>query len=290
MPRLTKSYVDKLQPRARRFDVYCDSLRGFTVRVNADGTKTAGFRYVRDGSRHRVTVGVLGDGFTLDQARRRAEKLRGQVQDGAHPARDRDERRNAPTFAAVAERYMAELARPYRKASTVRGYEGLLRVHLEPALGSMKIGEITRDDVQRLHQRIGASAKGAANRALALVSVIMTNAERWGLRDSRSNPCHRMPKLDSAAAFRRKALALAGLPAATRGRPCVRVRCPRLLDGRMPKPCRNESRTTPNPAQTGVKPAPERPKDAAGQPLAVRSPPAGQPLACLGPSLKILMS
>jgi integrase len=194
MPRLTKSYVDRLQPRARRYDVYCDSLRGFTVRVNADGTKTAGFRYLRDGARHRVTIGVLGDGFTLDRARRKAEKLRGQVQDGAHPAHDRDERRNAPTFGEVADRYMSEIAKPYRKASTSHGYERLLRNHLRPALGSMKIGDITRDDVQRLHQRIGETAPGAANRALALVSVIMTNAERWGLRDTRSNPCHRMEK------------------------------------------------------------------------------------------------
>jgi len=194
MPRLTKSYIDRLQPRARRYDVYCDAFRGFTVRINADGTKTAAFRYFRDGKRHRVTIGVLGPGFTLARARRDAEVIRGAVQDGAHPAKDRDARRAAPTFSETAERYMREIARPYRKPSTVRGYESLLRVHLLPALEDTKLGEIDRADVQGLHQRIGKTSPGAANRALALVSVIMTNAERWGLRDARSNPCHRMPK------------------------------------------------------------------------------------------------
>jgi integrase len=194
MPRLTKSFVDKLQPRERRYDVQCDTLRGFVIRVNADGTRTAAFRYWRNGQRRRVSLGQLGPGFTFDQARRKAISIRGRVQDGADPARERDADRAALTFAAVAERYMTELARPYRKASTVRGYESLLRVHLLPALGRMKIGEIERADVQRLHQRIGETAPGAANRALALVSVIMTNAERWGYRDTRSNPCHRMPK------------------------------------------------------------------------------------------------
>lgn len=41
------------------------------------------------------------------------------------------------------------MATPYRKASTARGYDGLLRVHLLPALGDMKIGEVTHDDVIR---------------------------------------------------------------------------------------------------------------------------------------------
>ncbi|MCA9712471.1 MAG: site-specific integrase, partial [Myxococcales bacterium] len=113
---------------------------------------------------------------------------------GGDPARDRDLRRAMPTFGEVAERYMTEMAEPYRKASTVRGYRGLLRKHLLPALGSIKVADVERADVERLHQGIGKTAPGAANRALALVSVIMTNAERWGYRDARSNPCHRMPR------------------------------------------------------------------------------------------------
>jgi integrase len=192
--KLTKTVVDRLQPGPARYDVIDEQIRGFIVRVNIDGTKTAILRYRRDGRNRAHKLGVIGGGFTVHEARRQASNARAIVDAGGNPARERDVRRAAPTFAAVAERYMSEVARPYRKASTVRGYEGLLRVHLLPALGDMKIGEITRDDVQRLHQRIGESAPGAANRALALVSVVMTNAERWELRDSRSNPCHRMEK------------------------------------------------------------------------------------------------
>lgn len=194
MARLTKTYVDKLKPRARRFDVYCDTLRGFSVRVNADGTKTAAFRYHRDGSRHRVTIGVLGPKFTFDRARRQAEILRGEVQGGAHPARDRNLRRQAPTFAEVAERHMTEIAEPKRKATTLRNYRGMLAIHILPALGRMKVGEIERADVERLHRRVGKSAPGAANRVLALVSVIMTSAERWAHRPPNSNPCRGVEK------------------------------------------------------------------------------------------------
>lgn len=221
MPRLTKSLVDSLQPRAQRYDVQCDALRGFVIRVNADGTRSAAFRYFRDGQRRRVTIGQLGPGFTFEQARRKAITLRGQVQDGADPARERDARRGAATFAEVAERYMEHLAKPYMKPTTVAGYRSLLDRHLLPALGGMKVTEIDRQDVMRLHTKIGeapkrapkvrkrarskngsgearpkatATTKGAANRARSLLSAIMAAAEKWGLRPVGSNPCQGTPK------------------------------------------------------------------------------------------------
>lgn len=192
--RLTRATLNKLAPRADRYDVLCSAVEGFGVRINPSGTRAAFLRYWRDGKYWRLPLGRLGDTYTLDCARTDAMDHRAAVDRGEHPARERQQGRDAPSFAKVAERYMEEIAKPYRKASTVRGYEAILRKHLRPALGHMRIGEIQRDDVQRLHQRIGASAPGAANRALALVSVIMTNAERWGYRDARANPCHRMPK------------------------------------------------------------------------------------------------
>lgn len=218
MPRLTKSLVDSLQPRPTRYDVQCDALRGFVIRVNADGTRSAAFRYFRDGQRRRVTIGQLGPGFTFEQARRKAITLRGQVQDGADPARERDARRGAATFAEVAQRYMETVAEPYMKPTTVAGYRSLVNRHLLPALGSMKITAIDRQDVMRLHTKIGeapkrvakrtpkrkgagearpkagGTTKGAANRARSLLSAIMAAAEKWGLRPVGSNPCQGTPK------------------------------------------------------------------------------------------------
>ncbi len=194
MPRLTKSIVDKLQPTGHRFDVPCSEIAGFMVRVNADGSKTAAFRYRCDGRRRTVTIGKLGPSMTIDGARRRAIELRGEVQKGGDPARERECKRDAPTFADVAERYMSEIAVPKRKPSTARSYRNMLRLHLAPVLGPMKIASVERADVERLHLRIGKTSPGAANRVLALVSVIMTNAEAWGYRPLRSNPCHRLGK------------------------------------------------------------------------------------------------
>jgi hypothetical protein len=48
-------------------------LRRFVIRVNADGTCTAAFRYFRDGQRRRVLLGQLALGAACpDVAQRRA--------------------------------------------------------------------------------------------------------------------------------------------------------------------------------------------------------------------------
>lgn len=221
--RLNKSTVDRLQPGPARYDVIDDQIKGFIVRVSTDGTKTAMLRYRRDGRNRAFKLGVIVGAYTVHQARVDAARARGIVEAGGDPASERDARKAALSFAEVAERYMTELAGPYMKPSTVVGYRSLLNRHLLPALGKMKVTAIDRQDVMRLHTKIGetprkrasskkagskgskkgASSKrskpagtttGAANRARSLLSAIMAAAEKWGLRPVGSNPCHGTPK------------------------------------------------------------------------------------------------
>lgn len=194
MPKLTKTYVDRLRPRERRYEVGCSALQGFVIRVNVDGSKTAVVRYFRDGRARRLKLGRIGEHFPVDRARTEAGRILRAVERGEDPARDRERLRHAPTFAYVAERYLAEVGRPYRKASTVRNYEAMLRNHLASTLGPMRVEAIERTDVLRLHQEIGREAPGAANRVAAFVSVVMTHAETWGYRPMRTNPCYKIPK------------------------------------------------------------------------------------------------
>lgn len=107
------------------------------------------------------------------------------------------------------------------KRTTVVGYRSLLRRHLLPMLGSMKVTALDRQEVIRFHTKIGETPKatpktdkrkrskapadqarakasettrGAANRARSLLSAILAAAEEWGLRPVGSNPCHGTPK------------------------------------------------------------------------------------------------
>lgn len=194
MPKLTKTIIDRLQPRDERYEVACDELRGFVVRVNVNGTKTSMVRYYCGGRWRRFTLGKLGQHFTLAKARTQARTVLGRVASGQDPARERKRKLEAPLFSALAERFMKEHAGPYLKPRTVAGYETILRVHVLPALGNMRVEEIERSDVERLHQRVGKDAPGAANRMVAFLSCVMNKAETWGYRRLQSNPCHRMRK------------------------------------------------------------------------------------------------
>lgn len=187
--RLTKTAVDRLQPAARDYEVADESLPGFYVRVYSSGAKTAVIRYVAGNRQRRYSIGKLHQGYTFTQAKADAAAKLRAVKGGDDPSLDRRRRRQAATFAEVAERFMAEHAGPQLKPRTVESYQALLTNHILPALGSMPMDDIGRADVQQLHSRIGKTAKGAANRALAVVSSILNIAAGWGFREGQSNPC-----------------------------------------------------------------------------------------------------
>lgn len=209
MPKLTKSAVDKLKPRAQRYDVTDDEVHGYVLRVLPDGRKVATIRYRVPGGRgfRRHKIGEIGPrpGHTAHEARELARDKLGDVRKGGDPSGDKRANSRAPTLADIADRFMREHARPYCKPRTADGYDDLLRLHVLPLLGQHKVASITQADVERTHQAIAAgkskgkrkwshkrpvtSATGAANRALHLLSTVLTKAEQWGERPRHSNPC-----------------------------------------------------------------------------------------------------
>jgi integrase len=194
MAKLTTAHVNGLKAQGRRYVVRNDSLVGYEIRVEASGLRTAFVRYTVDGQRRRFKLGRIGEQYTPAQTRKDARERLGEVAHGGDPARDRRLRAEAPTFAHVAESFMSEHARPYRKASTADKYQDLLDAHLVPKLGKMPIEDVTRADAERIHQAVRKETPGQANRVIALLSVIMSKAEAWGYRPMQSNPCYKLPK------------------------------------------------------------------------------------------------
>lgn len=186
--RLNKTNVDKLQPKAKRYDVTDDQIRGLRCRVNANGTKSMVLRY-RSGNRYQsFKLGVLGGDFTVAQARRRAAQIRATVDAGQDPARERERERKGVTFGEAAEQFMRE-AKARCKPTTLASHRCLLRAHLLPAFGSTKIVHVQRADVAALNTKIGETTPVTANRARSLLSLIFAAAETWGMRTEGTNPC-----------------------------------------------------------------------------------------------------
>jgi integrase len=101
--------------------------------------------------------------------------------------------RDAPTVADLAARFMAEHVDPKRKKRTGVEYRRLLDTVILPALGKKKVGDVTRQDVARLHHTHRATPY-QANRSVAVLGKMFTLAEAWGLRPDHSNPCRHLER------------------------------------------------------------------------------------------------
>jgi integrase len=143
------------------------------------------------GRKRTLTLGRHG-AITPEQARRLAKERLAEVTRGADPAGERQRVRHAPDLAALVERYRAEhLA--FKKPSTRTRAEGLLKRIILPAIGKMKAEAVTRTDILALH-RAHRETPVEANRAVTLLSGILTWAEDEGLVLPEGNPCRRIKK------------------------------------------------------------------------------------------------
>jgi integrase len=67
-----------------------------------------------------------------------------------------------------------------------------------PALGRLKVDEVRRADIQRLHQKL-SDRPYQANRVLALLSKMFNLAEAWGMRREHTNPCLHVQRFKESA-------------------------------------------------------------------------------------------
>lgn len=106
--RLTKRAVDALTCPPGRKDVlvFDAELKGFGVRVTAQGAKVFLFQYRAGGPPRRIVLGEYGI-ITPDKAREAAEVLRGQVKAGKDPKAETDAARRAAAIAAAEARARA---------------------------------------------------------------------------------------------------------------------------------------------------------------------------------------
>jgi integrase len=196
--RISKSTVDALfcPPDKDRHIVWDDKLKGFGVAVFPSGVKTYVAQYRKDGRSHRVVIGKHGR-LTPDEARREARALLGDVEKGINPALERRTKREAPTLNKAAEGFLA-YAFAKKKVGTAKGYEGALRLHILPVLGSKRLTDIQPADVESLHAGM-SDRPPQANRTLDVLSAVWTWAARQKHIDAASNPARSVEKYRESA-------------------------------------------------------------------------------------------
>lgn len=192
MPRLTKTFLDRLPPVTAEIFFWDDTLPGFGLRHYPSGRKLFFVQYRGKGRTRRVKLGTYG-ALTPDEARKLARQRLGEVAQGENPAEDIAIERRLPTVAALAERFLTHHVAIHCKPSTAGEYQRSIDLFILPKLGPRRIGDITRADIANLHHAM-RDTPYQANRTLGVVSKMFNLAELWGLRPDGSNPCRHIPR------------------------------------------------------------------------------------------------
>jgi integrase len=187
MPKLSKPLIAALNPTDQDVVVWDSSLPGFGLRAKASGVKTFVIQYRnRSGRSRRLSLGNLGK-VTLDQARKEAVKLMGQVATGGDPAEERRMRLRSETISQLADVYMKEHCAGRCKPRTIEAHNWLLNKLIKPRLGRRKLLELRPVDIAKLHTDLQSTPYNA-NRAVGLLRAMLNCAERWEMIPRGSNP------------------------------------------------------------------------------------------------------
>lgn len=188
MSKLTKRLIDSLSGEAGDRIEWDSELRGFGVRVTPKGVKSFVIQYRNiSGRSRRHTIGQFG-AWTVDAARAEARALLVAVDKGGDPAGDRQTRHAAPTVADLMARYIADHVTPHNAASTAEQVRDIVAKKIVPVLGSRKIADVERDDVEQFQRQLSETPR-LANLSLSILSKAFNLAEGWKLRPQNSNPC-----------------------------------------------------------------------------------------------------
>lgn len=172
---LSEARLKRLKPKAKPFEV-TDAL-GLGVRVNPRGRITFQYRFRLDGHAYRLDLGHYPV-MSLSQARRAHQKAHGLVENNTNPIQaKREAERRAKTFegdAVTVEDLVDEFLEKEVRKKWKRHDEParILNHYVRPALGDLKIADVTRRDVVRMLEEIAERAKVMANRTASLTKQL----------------------------------------------------------------------------------------------------------------------
>ncbi len=153
---------------------YDSEVAGFGARVTAAGARAFVLDYRISERKRRITVGSFPDWPTA-AAREEAKALKRRVDRGEDPMGERHQKRAEPNVDELCDRYLSEHVLVHNKASTASEVKWLVDAQIRPALGKLKISELTRAKVKAWHAAKFATPT-TANRALAALSKLMSLA------------------------------------------------------------------------------------------------------------------
>ena len=196
--KLTDAFIKKLGergnlPASGNRITYDSEVQGLGIRTTAAGAQSFILNYrTRVGRERRFTIGAFPD-WTVKAAREEARRLRATIDLGGDPLAEIQAGRDAPTVADLCRRYEEEHL-PRKRPRSAEEDRTLIRTRVLPALGALKVADVTFNDIDGLHRKITKEGKPyRANRTIALLSKMFSLAStKWKMRSD--NPCRGIEK------------------------------------------------------------------------------------------------
>lgn len=186
MAKLTKRQIEALEPADKDYFVWDTELSGLGIRVFPTGRKQFVLQYRFGRTSRRMSLGRFG-ALTPDQARGLALEALVKIRHDVDPQLEKRERREAVTVNELAKRFDEEHIEVRLKASTAKEYRRNLELFILPAIGHLRVIDVTRADVAKYHHD-WRHRPYQANRNIEIISKMFNLAELWGLRPDGTNP------------------------------------------------------------------------------------------------------
>jgi integrase len=183
----------KKTPPATGYVIHSDDkIKGFGIRITANGVISFILNYTIHGRERRCTVGGWPE-LSVQIARDKALDLRRGISNRIDPLAEKEANRNGTTVADLARDYMkwAEA-----KKRSHRKDRQMLDKYVLPQIGKHQARAITRRDIEALHCSM-KSTPYQANRVLTMISKMFNLGIEWKMADS--NPATGIKHYDEHA-------------------------------------------------------------------------------------------
>jgi len=175
----TKRSIEALPgaPKGKR-DFYQDTrLKALRLEVTDTGKKTYKVYRKMHGRPVRYTIGDIQD-WSIEKAREKAEEISSLISKGTNPNIEKKRIRQEITFGKLFSEYMERYSKKHKR--TWKQDEWEFKKFLSH-WSNRKISSLNRDEIQRLHDKIGSrNGPYQANRILDRIRVIYNKAIEWG--------------------------------------------------------------------------------------------------------------
>ena len=192
---LTERIVRDAKSDGKARTIWDGEVKGLGLQITQGGKKNYIVRYTV-GGRKRQAILCRASETSLRDIRKRAGEELVKIRAGeTDPLQRKRESQEAPTFTDLLNRFFDEYVPRRVEAGrlserTVREYTKQRR-YVEPTLGTLKVVDVTRQDVERAIDRPGPTHR---NRLAAFLSNLFNRAEDWELRPQHTNPARRIEK------------------------------------------------------------------------------------------------